>query len=971
MEQIAGYELIREEKVKELDSNAWLLRHKKTGARVFLLENEDPNKVFNIAFRTLPKNHTGVAHILEHSVLCGSEKYPAKDPFIELAKGSLNTFLNAMTYPDKTMYPVASCNDQDFKNLTSVYLDAVFCPNIYRNEKIFRQEGWHYEMESLDGPITYNGVVYNEMKGALSSPESILSSYIYRALFPHTIYANASGGDPEFIPDLSYEEFLEFHRTYYHPSNCFLYLYGDMDMAEYLNWIDEQYLSRYEKISIDETIEMEPPFAGWADESVVYGISEEEEENNHTFLSWNVATGSILDPRKYWAFQILEYVLLSAPGALLKQALLDAGIGEDILGGYDNGTLQTSFSVVAKGANPEQKEAFAAIIEETLRTLAKEGIHRKSLLAGINSYEFKCREGDFGRWPKGLMYSLQSFDSWLYQEDDPLMHLCYEKTFDFLRKAVEEGYYEELIRTDLLDNPHGALVSLVPKKGYLAQKEAQTVAKLADYKASLSAEQQRQIIEETKALKAYQEAPSSREDLEKIPMLSVKDIPKDVCPADGEKITLEGQTALLTKASTNGIGYLNLIFQADAVSLEEVPYVSLLRSFLSSVNTKQHTYQDLSDEINIHCGGLEFDLSVYTDPGTADNPRLYMNVRSKMLYDQMEWVLNLMQEILFSSEFRGSAKRIREMIAESRSRAQMRLMNSGHSAAIGRAESYFSESAYLEEQISGFDFYDFLDQLYQNFEERKEDLFEKLEQMIGKIFVKENLMIGFTSESEGQAIFKPLAQKFIQALPSGMQTPAVRVYPLCRKNEGIKTSSQVQYVARCGDFGKAGYSFHGAMRVLRTIMDYEYMWIQIRVKGGAYGCMSGAYRNGEMYFVSYRDPNLARTLEVYEKIPEYLRSFSVEARDMEKYIIGTVSDIDIPMTPRQRGERNISLFLGRVTNEMIQRERDQMLSCTQEDIRALADVVEAILRQDYLCVVGNEDRIEADSALFLETRQLF
>lgn len=971
MEQVTGYEVIRKEQVKELDSAAWLLKHRKTGARVFLLENDDNNKVFNIAFRTTPENSTGVAHILEHSVLCGSDQYPAKDPFIELAKGSLNTFLNAMTYPDKTMYPVASCNDKDFKNLTSVYLDAVFHPNIYRNEKIFLQEGWHYEMESLDGPITYNGVVYNEMKGALSAPESILNSCIYRALFPHTIYANVSGGDPEYIPDLSYEEFLAFHSTYYHPSNCFLYLYGDMDMAEYLKWIDEAYLSHYEKISVDSSIAEEPAFDKWADESVMYGISEEEEEANHTFLSWNVVTGSVLDQKKYWAFQILEYVLLSAPGAPVKQALLDAGIGEDIMGGFDSGIQQTSFSIVAKGANPDQKEAFVQVIEETLRKLAEEGMNRKSLLAGINSYEFKCREGDFGRWPKGLMYSLQSFDSWLYQEDDPLMHLYYEDTFAFLRKAVEEGYYEELIRTCLLNNPHGALVTLVPKKGYIAEMEERTAAKLNAYKASLSVEEQQQIIENTRKLKEYQETPSSKEELEMIPVLAVDDIEKKVRPVDYEETSIAGQTVLFHDAFTSGIGYLNLVFQADAVSLEDVPYVSLLRSILSFVDTKQHTYQDLSDEINIHCGGLEFGMSAYTEPGTTKNPTLYVNIRSKMMYSQVRWMLTLLREVMFDSDFRGSSKRIREMLAESRSRTQMRFMNGGHSAAIARAESYFSESAYLDEQMSGLDFYDFLDQLYKNFDDRKEALFDKLEEMVHKIFTKENLLISYTAEKEGRDEFVPLAQEFIDALPSKKQEPAVRVYPLSRKNEGLKIPSQVQYVARCGDFAKAGYGFHGAMKVMRTIMDYEYMWIQIRVKGGAYGCMSGMYRDGEAYFVSYRDPNLEQTNEVFCGIPDYLRQFTVDDRDMTKYVIGTISDMDVPMTPRQKGERNLSLYLSHTTEETLQRERDQVLSCTQEDIRGLADAVEAVLSQNYICVVGNEDKIEECSSLFMKTRQMF
>ena len=452
VKDLKSYQIVNEKHVKELNSEGILLEHKKTGARVFLLSNDDENKVFCIGFRTPPSDSTGVPHIMEHSVLCGSAKFPVKDPFVELVKGSLNTFLNAMTYPDKTVYPVASCNDKDFQNLMDVYMDAVLHPNIYKEEKIFRQEGWHYEMESADSPITVNGVVYNEMKGAFSSPEGVLDRYTQNTLYPDTCYTHESGGAPEVIPELTYENFLNFHRKFYHPSNSFIYLYGNMDMAEKLDWLDREYLSHYDRQPVDSEIHYQKPFDAPKDREIFYPITEDEPEDHATYLSVNTVVGDDLDPILYMAFQILEYVLLDAPGAILKKELISAGIGQDILGSYENGILQPYFSVIAKNADSSQKEAFLKTVKGTLKKLADDGINQKSLLAGINYYEFRSREADFGNAPKGLMYGLQCLDSWLYG-GDPLMHLEYEETFAFLKKAAKEGYFEELIRKYLLDNP--------------------------------------------------------------------------------------------------------------------------------------------------------------------------------------------------------------------------------------------------------------------------------------------------------------------------------------------------------------------------------------------------------------------------------------------------------------------------------------------------------------------------------------
>ena len=440
------YEIIKDEDLQDVKCHGYLLKHKKSGAKLVLMEADDDNKVFSVGFRTPPEDSTGLPHILEHSVLCGSDHFPVKDPFVELVKGSLNTFLNAMTYPDKTMYPVASCNDKDFQNLMHVYMDAVFYPNIYKHEEIFRQEGWSYKLDSEDADLEYNGVVYNEMKGAFSSPEGVLDRVVLNELFPDTAYANESGGDPDVIPNLSYEQFLAFHKKYYHPSNSYIYLYGDMDMEEKLIWLDQEYLSKFDVAEIDSRIAYQEPFTKMKEVEMPYSVASEEPLEDNTFLSYNKVIGTSLDKELYVAFEILDYALLSAPGAPLKKALLEAGIGKDILGSYDNGIYQPIFSVVAKNANPEQKEEFVTLIEKLLTDMAEHGIDRKALEAGINYHEFQYREADYGRYPKGLMYGLQIMDSWLYDENEPFMHIQALDTFAFLKKQMNTGYFENLIR---------------------------------------------------------------------------------------------------------------------------------------------------------------------------------------------------------------------------------------------------------------------------------------------------------------------------------------------------------------------------------------------------------------------------------------------------------------------------------------------------------------------------------------------
>lgn len=968
IEKLSAYRVVEHKTIEEMQSEGIVLEHKKTKARLFLVSNDDENKVFCIGFRTPPDNDCGLPHILEHSVLCGSDKFPLKDPFVELVKGSLNTFLNAMTYPDKTVYPVASCNDKDFQNLMDVYMDAVLHPNIYKEEKIFRQEGWHYELESKDAPLIYNGVVYNEMKGAYSSPESLLDSVTQKTLFPDTCYGKDSGGDPLHIPELSYEKFLDFHRTYYHPSNSYIYLYGDMDMAEKLTWLDEEYLSHYEERPVDSRIREQKAFEKPVEREFSYSITDGESGEDATYLSVNTVVGDDLDPKLYVAFQILEYTLLDAPGAPLKQALIDAGIGKDILGGYESGILQPFFSVIAKDANKEQKGEFLAIVKGTLRKLADQGINRKSLLAGMNYFEFKYREADYGSAPKGLMYGLQCLDSWLY-DGDPMTHLCYQETFDFLKKEVENGYFEQLIKDYLLDNPFEAVIVVAPEKNLTAKEDEKLAKKLADYKASLSEEELEKLVCATRELKEYQDTPSTPEILAKIPLLTREDIDKKAETFFWTEKEEDGIKVLHHNFFTSGIGYLKILFNTSVLPQEDLPYAGLLKSVLGSISTEHYSYSDLTSEIHLNSGGMDFSVTSYANLQDAEQFTGAFVASIRVLYDKLDFGFTMLEEILNHSVFTDE-KRLGEVIQETRSRARMKLENAGHSTAVSRATSYFSATAYYNELTGGTAYYHFLEQLEKDYPAKKQEIIAKLQEVSRKLFTRSNMLVNYTADENGYEKLPETLKLLSAKLPEGSRETYVFTHPVKNVNEGLKTSAQVDYVARCGNFRDAGLAYTGALKILQVILSYDYLWLNIRVKGGAYGCMSGFGRSGEGYLVSYRDPNLKETNEIYEGIPAYLEQFDPDERDMTKYVIGTISNLDAPLTPSVKGSRGLSAYLSGVTEEMMQTERDQVLQATKEDIRALAAHIRAVLQTGSFCVVGNEEKIEANRAMFGEVSSL-
>lgn len=966
---LAEYEILDEHRVEDVQSDGFILRHKKSGARIAVLSNNDDNKVFYIGFRTPPEDETGVPHIIEHTTLCGSKKFPVKDPFIELAKGSLNTFLNAMTYPDKTVYPVASCNDQDFKNLMDVYLDAVFNPNITKYEEIFKQEGWHYELTGKDDELKINGVVYNEMKGAYSSPDEVLSSQIYRSLFPDNTYSKDSGGNPEYIPKLTYEAYLDFYHKYYHPSNSYIYLYGDMDVVERLEWLDKEYLSLYDYKKVNSEINKQPAFDEIKNVEAQYSITMDDSQENKTYLSYNRVVGDTLDEMLYQAFDVLDYALVSSPGAPVKQALIDAGIGDDVYGSYDAGILQPVFSFVAKNANASQADEFESIIENTLKEVVKTGINKEALLAGINSSEFKFREADFGQFPKGLLFGLNCLDSWLFDDMKPFIHLECLGTFAKLRKAVDTDYFEKLIQEYLLDNTHGSSVTVKPKRGLGNEREEALAKELSDYKASLSDEEIKKLIEDTEHLKKYQEEPSSDEDLRKLPMLTRADMKKNAMPFSNIEDELLDVKVVRHDIESNGIDYISFLFDAGDFAQSELGYLGFFTNALGLVSTEKYSYTDLANATNIYTGGISTGTASHPDIKDRNNFVFKFEVKLKVLEKNLDKALELMEQMLLTSDFTDT-KRLGELVAQIKARLQANLSSSGHLVAAMRSMSSFSRYALYQDELKGIAFYRSICRIEKELSESPKSVSDKLAAIAKKLFARNRMLISFTGNNEAYGNAKPSLEKVIAGFNKMSAIGNQAEVHFNTAKEAFIDASQIQYVAKTGDFICEGYEYTGALRLLRIILSYDYLWINVRVKGGAYGCMNTFLRSGESYFVSYRDPNLSDTLDVYDRIPEYIKSFSPDERDMTKYIIGTFSALDTPMNPEAKGSRSLSAYLEGITYEQIQKERNEILNAQPEDIRRLADLVEAVLKKDSICVIGNENMIKESAGLFENVEKL-
>lgn len=957
------YSLIKTEYIDEIKSTGLYFKHNKSGARVCVLSNDDNNKVFSIAFRTPPSDSTGVAHILEHSVLCGSDKFPVKDPFIELAKGSLNTFLNAMTYPDKTVYPVASYNDKDFDNLCDIYMDAVLHPNIYKHPEIFLQEGWRYEFDE-NGEMTVNGVVYNEMKGVFSSPEQILNRALSTSLFPDTPYGKESGGDPEDIPSLSYEDFLNFHKTYYHPSNSYISLYGDMDYVKKLVWLDEEYLSAYDEINVDSAIPYQDSFADMEVMELNYPIVDDDGADDKNYLAYNAVYGSTLDDELCIAMDVLSYCLIDSPSATLKKKLLGKKICKDVFGGSNNGILQPYFTVAIKDSSLSDGKQYANLIKETLKEIVEEGIDPVSINAAISRFEFSHREACFDSLPKGLVYLLNMLDGWLYKEDEPFAKLYENHIYERLKEKAGTGYFEEIIRKYIIDGTHESVVVLTPDMDYNSKAEKRLAEKINEIKDKLTSEELERIKENGRKLKVYQEKTDTKEELACIPRLKREDLSDKIIPVSNVVNEVAGIKTIYHKIDCNGISYIDLYFDLGNMDEKLVPYLGLFEALFASIRTGNYSLSDLNNEIDLNTGGITCEAGVLRK--NTEGSMYYFRIGTKVLKGKAPKAMELISEIALNSDY-SDEQQLMEIIMEVKSRLAMEIMGAGHQAAVRRCSAAFDSEGAFVEMIKGISFYDFVYELENDFEGRKTRIIAALNEIVNQIFSKNNLVISITCDKENL----PEIMESVELISGKLEDEKINMnvsklnsanLAFTTGNEGIKLPGRVSFVSKCGCFEKD--RFTGALSVLKTILSYEFLWKNVREQGGAYGCMCNFLRNGRSFFVSYRDPNLDRTLEVYDKVLEYIANFEADEEEMTKFIIGTISSIDAPMTPSIRGRRDMINYLSEISDEERLKAKMQILKADSESIRNLKNILGEVMGDSRICVLGDGKKIDECKDLF-------
>lgn len=964
-----GFTLLSQQWMEENQSIGLLFRHEKTGARLFYMTNEDENKVFSITFKTPPADSTGLPHILEHAVLCGSRKYPLKEPFVELMKSSMNTFLNAMTFSDKTMYPVASMNEQDFMNLMDVYLDAVFYPRIYDSPEIFEQEGWHYHLENVEDPITYNGVVYNEMKGAFSNPEDVLGRKIQEILFPDTAYGNESGGDPEFIPQLKLSDFLEFHRTYYHPSNSYIFLYGNGDVLKHLSYLNEAYLKDFEPIDDAGPIAVQAAFSQPVEVVVSYPVGDGEDLTDKTFLSMSYVTHRCTDGETHLALDILTHILTDAPSSPINKALLETGICQDVEGHYDGSILQPVFGILAKNANPEDVDLFQTTIRETLEGLVRDGLDKDMIQGALNLTEFKLREADHGSYPKGLIYGIEIMESWLHGED-PTVHLTYQAYMDRIKEQADKGYFESLIQRFLLDNQHVATVTLVPEGGLAVKKDQAIAEELTRFKESLSPSEVENLVEQTQHLLEVQNTPDREEDIKKIPVLPLSDIRKTIEPIPMDVTHDKGVQWIHHPINTNGIAYVSLFFDVDHIKKEDLGYLSLLTRYIGEAGTRSYDYVKLNHAIEIHTGGIDLDIDVFGDAKVLDAYAPKLVVKARVLEEKMPQLFHLLEEMLLTTHM-DEKQRLKEVVQSTRSKMEMDFMTIGHKIASGRVMSYLSNTSKYVEEIAGLDFYRFILKLHRDFEGLWEEAVAHMTRLALSVFDAGRLRVSHTGSEYSRVSLEKHVVDFLPLLNDQPAESADLTFPLERKNEGIATPGKVLYVGKAYNLRSLGYEYRASLQVVKTIMSTDYLWNKVRVQGGAYGAFFSVGRNGALYMGSYRDPNLSATLEVFDNAHAYLEGFKVDRETMDKYIIGTMSGLDTPMTPNMKGNFATGNLFRNVDDALLQQERDSILNCSVEDVVAAAEMVREAMAQNYICVVGDEQKLKKEQHLFGEILQVF
>ena len=960
-----GFKLLDKRFVKEVNAECLYFEHIKSGARLLKIAADDANKTFSIAFKTVTESDCGTPHIMEHSVLNGSKQFPVKSPFDVLAKGSLNTFLNAMTGKHMTIYPVASMNDKDYFNLMHVYLDAVLAPLIYDDERIFKQEGWHHELTDEESAVVYKGVVYNEMKGAFSSPTRELDYQIYKNLFPDTPYRFSSGGYPAAIPSLTFEKFRNYHRRYYHPSNSYIFLYGDADLNKELAFIDAEYLSDFEKADVSAFIPLQKPFKSMKQVTGYYPVTDDATTENQTYLTLNFVIGQNTDLPKSMALEVLKEVLVNQESAPIRLALQEAGIGKEVRA-YMDDFKQNVFQIVVQNANPGDKDKFREIVLNTLRKTAEKGLDKEAVEGTLNRMEFRLREGDDAQ--KGITYNMRALTSWFFA-DDPFPSLEYEKPLAYVKKAVEKNYLESIILSEMVENPLALLLVLEPMPGLENENSEKIATELETFKTSLATADKKMLIKETQELLAYQKREDTPEALATIPLLDLKDInPKANWYSVNEK-QIADVPVLHRDDFTNNVVYTRLYFDARVLPVELVPYAALLAEVMGSLNTDNYDYGDLDKALNIHTGGFNTYLNSYLENRDDNHMIPRFIVSSKVMNNKVDKLFELVGEIVNHTRYTDK-ERLKAVLTRHQSRLDGQIKRNGYGYSRTRLLSYFSNQGMFNEQTGGVEYYWFITDLATHFDDKADDIITNLSKTASLLFTKGNLFAATTCSEADLPVYSKGFEQFAKLLPDGKVTLNNWAFDVQKRNEGMLTASKVQYVLKGYDFKKLGYKWDGKMRVLNQIVSRDWLTNQVRVIGGAYGGFCSFSSTGMVYFASYRDPNLKETLDNFDGTPEYLKTFQADDKTMTRFIIGTVARMDSPLTPSEKGDVAFRRYFEKTKKEDLQREREAVLATRPDDIRSMEKLVTDILAQDAYCVYGNEEKIETERALFKSTVKL-
>lgn len=958
-----GFELVREQQIPELNSLARLYRHVATGAELLSLINDDENKVFGIAFRTPPPDSTGVAHILEHSVLCGSEKYPLKKPFVELLKGSLKTFLNAMTYSDKTVYPVASTNTKDFYNLVDVYLDAVFHPRI--TPEVLQQEGWRYEVNE-DDSLGYRGVVFNEMKGANASPDRVLYLAVQRSLFPGNVYSVDSGGDPAEIPNLTYEQFKAFHERYYHPSNALIFFYGDDDPEERLRLLD-RVLSPFEHIFVDSTILLQPPLSEPQHVEVPYPAGPNSAGKHMVTVNWLIPEPP--DVEEALALDILEHALVGTPAAPLRKALIDSGLGENLTGSGFARLRQTYFTVGLKGVKGEHVSAAEDLIIGTLGRLTRDGIDPQTIEAAVNTVEFQLRENNTGSYPRGLAVLIRALDTWLYG-DDPLAPLMFEAPLRAVKQRLSDGerFFERLIEEKLLHNPHRTTVVLVPDLELTNRQNAAERERLAAIRAMLDDAQIEAINATAARLKQIQETPDPPEALASLPGLTIADLDRTIKTIPSEALEIGATRVLLHDLFTSGIVYVDIGMNLRALPQEFLPYVTIFGRALLETGTQREDIIQLIQRIGRDTGGI-FPQSFTSAMRGRSIGAAWLFLRGKAIVEKSDALLDILHDVVLSARL-DNRERIRQIVREERAAREASLIPAGHAVVSTRLRARFSEADWVAEQIGGVSYLLFLRRIEQAIDDDWETVRAVLEQMRARLVDRSVLLVNVTVDAAGWERFRPHLEAFLDRLPVGTPAPAAWSLHKGAPSEGLIIPANVNYVAKGADLYRLGYRLHGSALVVTRYLMTTWLWEQIREQGGAYGGFcSFDPRSGLFSYTSYRDPNLLRTIDVYDRSAAFLRQLDLSEKELTRAIIGAIADLDAYQLPDARGFTAMARYLVGDDDAYRQQIRDEVLGTTPADFRAFADVLDTLRDNAALVVMGGEDAITAanqERALFAE-----